>query len=219
MRNSTSHCSVRVLEGAFGVKFFDTRLYEVLQLLSDLFLLNLLWLLACLPILTIFPSTAAMFGVVRKWVQGKEGNVFKLFFSMLRANLRQSLIVGFVWMVICVVLALNFFLLQGIQLPLRITVLTVNMLVSVVLLLATVYLFPVLVNYQTNSYNVLRNAVLLSVGHLPTSFQCLLLVSAVGLILFYVPMAIILAAGSVTAYAVYWLCDRSFEQVSLRRLD
>ncbi|HYK73091.1 MAG TPA: DUF624 domain-containing protein, partial [Pseudoneobacillus sp.] len=31
--------------------------------------LNLLWLLFSLPLITFWPATAALFGVVRKWIR------------------------------------------------------------------------------------------------------------------------------------------------------
>ena len=55
------------------MNILDTRVYRWLETATDFFLLNLMWLVACLPAVTIFPSTAAMFGVVRDWVRRKEG--------------------------------------------------------------------------------------------------------------------------------------------------
>jgi hypothetical protein len=42
------------------MSILDTRVYRWLEVATDFFLLNLMWLVACLPVVTIFPSTAAM---------------------------------------------------------------------------------------------------------------------------------------------------------------
>ncbi len=47
------------------MNILDTKAYQWFEGAANFFLLNLLWLLACAPVVTIFPSTAAMFGVVR----------------------------------------------------------------------------------------------------------------------------------------------------------
>jgi uncharacterized membrane protein YesL len=73
------------------------RLYRFLEVLTNLLLLNLLWLLMCLPVLTVFPATAAMFGVVREWVQKREPSVIRAFFSSFKANFKQSFWIGIVW--------------------------------------------------------------------------------------------------------------------------
>src|SRR5215213_2057949 len=76
------------------MSILDTRIYRWLETATDFFLLNLLWLVACLPVVTIFPSTAAMFGVVRDWVRGKEGSLTRTFITRFQENLGQSLLIG-----------------------------------------------------------------------------------------------------------------------------
>src|SRR5215218_10637139 len=90
------------------MSIIDTRVYRWLEVATDFFLLNLMWLLACLPVVTIFPSTAAMFGVVRDWVRGKEGGLARTFVTRFRENFGQSLLVGAVWAVFGVALFLDF---------------------------------------------------------------------------------------------------------------
>lgn len=46
----------------------DRPIYRTLESFSNLVILNLLWILMCLPIITIFPATIAMFGVIRQWI-------------------------------------------------------------------------------------------------------------------------------------------------------
>lgn len=57
------------------------RAHRLLEVFINLLLLNLLWLLACLPVLTIYPATAAMFGVVRIWVRQGDQGIVRPFFS------------------------------------------------------------------------------------------------------------------------------------------
>src|SRR5215203_5331174 len=76
------------------MSILDTRIYRWLETATAFFLLNLLWLVACLPVVTIFPSTAAMFGVVRDWVRGKDGSLTRTFITRFRENLGLSLLLG-----------------------------------------------------------------------------------------------------------------------------
>ncbi|MCA3748412.1 MAG: YesL family protein [Rubrobacter sp.] len=82
---------------AGGRSVLDGRIYRVLEVFANLVYLNFLWLLACLPVVTIPVSTTAMFGIVREWVRGDEPPIARRFVSLFGENFRQGLIVGVIW--------------------------------------------------------------------------------------------------------------------------
>ncbi|WP_420491978.1 DUF624 domain-containing protein, partial [Neobacillus drentensis] len=45
------------------MNILDSRFYAVVDRLSNLFILNLFWIISCLPIVTIAPATSAMYSV------------------------------------------------------------------------------------------------------------------------------------------------------------
>ena len=61
----------------------------------DLFVLNLLWLLCCLPIVTIGPATAAFYYAMINLVRGEETYLSKDFFHSFRQNLKQGIFLAF----------------------------------------------------------------------------------------------------------------------------
>ncbi len=198
------------------MKVLESRYYGWLETATNLFLLNGLWLLACLPVVTIFSSTAAMFAVVRDWVRGKEIGLFGAFVSRFKENFKQSLTVGVAWTLFGVTLVLDFNVANG--LPHVPGVVMKSLLVLAVCLyaFASVFLFPVMVHYDTKWTGVIKNALLLSIGRLPTTLACLLFVAAVaGITIVVPPLALI--TGAITAYVVYRLCDREFAKIDARR--
>jgi uncharacterized membrane protein YesL len=190
----------------------DTRVYRWLERATDFFLLNLIWLAVCLPVVTIFPSTAAMFGVVRDWVRGKEGSLTRTFITRFRENLGQSLLVGAIWTVFGVALLLDFLLANQLSYWAEIILKSVLVLVSTVYAFGSIYLFPVMVHYETDWKTVIKNSLLISIGRMPTTVVCLVfLVVMVGLTV--VEPFLVVITGSITAYVVYKLCDRVFRQI------
>jgi uncharacterized membrane protein YesL len=190
----------------------DTRVYRWLETATDFFLLNLMWLAVCLPVVTIFPSTAAMFGVVRDWVRGKEGSLTRTFIARFRENLGQSLLVGAIWTVFGVALFLDFLVANQLSYWAEIVLKSLLVLVSTVYAFSSVYLFPVMVHYETDWKTVIKNSLLISIVSLPTTVVCLVfLVVMVGLTV-VVPF-LVLITGSITAYVVYRLCDRVFRKI------
>ena len=194
------------------MNFLDTKAYQWLESATDFFLLNILWLLACVPVVTAFPSTAAMFGVVRDWARGKEAGVFGAFVLRFRQDFRQSLAVGALWTLFGGALFLDFLIANGLPAGPQAVMRFLLVLASILYALASVFLFPVMVHYDTRWTAVPKNALLLAVGRLPITLLCLAMVVAAAALTFFVPLLLV-ATPSVVAYAVYRLCDREFRKI------
>jgi uncharacterized membrane protein YesL len=194
------------------MNILDTNVYQWLERAAGFFLLNLLWLLACVPVVTIFPSTAAMFGVVRDWARGKEAGVLGAFVLRFRQNFRQSLAVGVLWVFFGGALFLDFLIANGLPSGPQVVVRFLLVLASILYALASVFLFPVMVHYETRWTAVPKNALLLAIGRLPIALLCLAMIVAAAALTLFVPL-LVAATPSLTAYAVYRLCDREFRKI------
>ena len=65
---------------------YDGPLMRALVYLGELILLNLLFLLCCLPVITAGASAAAMYTVAFRNLDGKGGHVCRQFFTAFRAK-------------------------------------------------------------------------------------------------------------------------------------
>jgi uncharacterized membrane protein YesL len=204
--------------GRETMSVLDTRVYRWFEVATDFFLLNLMWLVACLPLVTIFPSTAAMFGVVRDWVRHKEGGLVQNFVSRFKENFAQSLLIGAIWTAFGVALFLDFLVAGQLTYWAGVVLKSALVLASTVYAFGSVYLFPVMVHYETDWKTVIKNSVLLSIGRLPTTVICLVLFAVMGAITVVVPLLVIIT-GSITAYFVYKLCDREFRKIDAANGD
>ncbi len=74
-------------------KFFqaDNPYNEWMSKLFDIIWLNILWLIFCIPIVTIGVSTSALYYVMLKLVRGEEGGITGSFTKFFRENFRKSL--------------------------------------------------------------------------------------------------------------------------------
>jgi uncharacterized membrane protein YesL len=190
----------------------DTRVYRWFEVATDFFLLNLMWLVACVPVVTIFPSTAAMFGVVRDWSREKEGGLVRAFASRFRENFAQSLLVGVLWALFGTALVLDFFVAGRLSFVPEVVMKSLLVLATVLYVSASVFLFPVMVHYEMGWKALVKNSLLFSIGRLPTTAACLLFVAVVAGLTAFLPVLIFIT-GSVTAYVVYVLCGREFAKL------
>ena len=171
-----------------------------------------MWLVACVPVVTIFPSTAAMFGVVRDWSREKEGGLVRAFASHFRENFTQSLLVGVLWTLFGAALVLDFFVADRLLFGSEVIMKSLLVLATVLYASASVFLFPVMVHYETDWKALVKNSLLLAIGRLPTTAACLLFVAVVAELTAVLPV-LILITGSVSAYVVYRLCGREFAKL------
>jgi uncharacterized membrane protein YesL len=192
--------------------FLDSHLYRGLDTLTNLFLLNLLWLLACVPLITIFPATAALFAVERSWIRGREHGLFKPFFSYMGQNFVQSLIIGSLWSVIGLILVADYLFVRGITSWVRIPLFGLFLLVAMGYLATAVYLFPVMVHYQTGWIQIIKNSLFLAFKSPGVSFLGIVMITLAGLALYIMPISIFVI-GSITAYLIYRVCHHAFQQI------
>ena len=114
------------------------------------FLLNLLWLVICLPILTIFPATTALFAVVREWQKENDIKVFSAFFRHLKSNFKQSLILGVLWLAVTCLLIVDIIFTIQIESGIKYVLLSFFLLLIIVYVFVTITIFPVLVHYKVS---------------------------------------------------------------------
>lgn len=198
--------------GLHSVDILNSKIYRIGELLVNLFLLNLIWLVACLPIITAFASTAAMFGVVRDWIRETDSGIVMPFARHFKSNLIQSLWIGFLWLVVGGILLVDYFVVGNMVLWLKVPMFLLLVLVTLCFVFASVFLFPVMVNYEARWRTVVKNSFLIAISQPGTTILCVIVVAAALVVTFYVPVAVLIA-GSGTAYIVYLLCTRAFDRI------
>jgi uncharacterized membrane protein YesL len=175
--------------------------------------LSLLWLTACAPVVTIFPATAAMFGVTREWAKGRRPETFRCFVSSFKAHFRQSLWIGLVWTILGIATALNLYWIGNMSGAPRLLSYAATLLVGLAYALTTIYLFPTMVSYEIGWLNVLRNSLLLAVGQPGKTLLCLSILISTVLVFVILPLTLLVTA-SLSSYLVCLLYERALKQAA-----
>jgi uncharacterized membrane protein YesL len=128
-------------------------------------LISTLILIAIVSPFTLFPSTSAMFAVARKWLTGEEdAPLFKTFFRGYKENFLQSMLGGILYALIAVVLYTNFKFYgnqAGAFGVLKFLVLTLTALIGV----SFFHFFSIVTHLHMKFFQILKNAILISIGH------------------------------------------------------
>lgn len=143
--------------------------------IADFVILNLLWLICSLPIVTIGASTTALYTVMLKLVKNEEGYIARGFLKAFKDNLRQSTILWLLFMLLWFILIVDFYSLRF--MPGNISgILQILFLVMGGLLVGMgVYVFALQARFENTIKNTLKNALILVFAKLPYTLLLILL--------------------------------------------
>lgn len=145
----------------------DGKIYAVFSRAADLVILNILWLVCSIPIITIGASTTAMYSVLLKMVRNEENYLVSSFFGAFKENLKQALGIWMAILLAAIVLYFDFYYSahaawEGARL------LLIPLGIAAFLLAALqAYVFPVLAYFINDSKKAVKNSLLMGIAYLP----------------------------------------------------
>lgn len=197
----------------------NSRFHQILSRFSDLVILNLLFLLTSLPFFTVGAANAAMYTLTFRMLRGKEEPMIRSYFGAFRENFRQGTALWLLFLVAAVPAALyfdRFFTAEG---PLHLLFVPF-LLVMVLSVFCLSFAFPLTSQFQNSLGGTLRNALLLSLGHLPRAFVLavihlfpailLLLLPEMFLRVSFLWIALYFSAAAYLSTAVLWKVFKPF---------
>jgi uncharacterized membrane protein YesL len=162
---------------------------------------------------TLVPATAAMFVVVRKWITGDtDVPLLKTFFRGYKENYRQSMIGGIVFMVFGLILYVNYtFYIARTGYAYYMSFLFIGLLA--LLGAAFINFFSVVVHFHMKLTQVLKNAILITIGN-PLGTVFLLVGNAIILYFsFRYTFLIPFFMGALMTYLSFWQFNRSYQSL------
>ncbi|MEH6992463.1 YesL family protein [Neobacillus drentensis] len=137
----------------------DGRIFSTLTKIFDLLILNSVFLIGCMPIITIGASLTALYSVTLKMVRNEESNVVNDFWNSFKKNLKQSSII---WLVALFVFASFIFFAQTIFSTNYSLFLYPLLLLVTVCLFTFMYVFPLIAKFENSSFLIIKNAFFIS---------------------------------------------------------
>ncbi|MEG1525655.1 MAG: DUF624 domain-containing protein [Clostridia bacterium] len=163
---------------------YDGPVVTFLLKIGELFVLNILWLLCCLPIVTAGAATTALCRVVLNNLR-KQGRSYRDFFQVFRLEFRQSTLLWLVFAVVGAALIFNwYFVFRLNSSAFRIAFFVVLCIVSFVYVVVLTFVFPLQAQFDNSICNTIKNAFLMSMAN-PLGTIVMVLFNAIPLLLIY----------------------------------
>ena len=155
---------------------YDSAFSQLLLKLCYGCYLNLLWLVCCIPIVTVGASTTALYYTSLKIVRGEDHSLARMFFKSFRENFRQSTVL---WLIL---LAAGLFLgADGYLVYLALIIAA-----AVVYVIVLLFVFPLVASVSNTNWAMLKNSFLIGTRYL----FCTILVFAVHFAMFFAVVSI-----------------------------
>lgn len=147
---------------------WDNPIMQKIAKAGNLILLNVLWLITSLPLITMGAATTALYSTVFQYQTQEEDAVFKPFFRAFAKNFKQSTLL---WLPMLAILALMIFNMRYLFAYGAGNFVGIVIIVSCAMfLLIQPQLLPQIARFETTLGAVVRNAALLTILHMPSAF-------------------------------------------------
>lgn len=195
----------------------DGPVFRALGKLADLTILNLVFLVCCLPIVTIGAALTALNYVTLKMAEGEEGYIVKSFFKSFRQNFVQSTLLWLITLAAGIVLALDFYIVSGVSDVLMKTCRIALFFAAFLYLMVFTYLFALQARFYNKIRTTIKNALLMSIAEFPKTLLMMVLIAGAALLtflttqtLFYGILVWILFGFSLIAYCNCFFLKKIF---------
>ena len=178
--------------------------------IADTILLCILWLICCIPVVTVGVASGALYYAYHKAIRQDGGHPFRAFFTALKSNFLQATGIWLVLFIYTVVSLAACFLLRAVRdsVPLTGVFLALGVAVVGFVMMWGLVLFPYQARFKNTTAAVLKNSAILTIANLPWSILLLLLFAvAVGVTLFKPALCLPVAAMDL------WLSNIILERI------
>ena len=139
-----------------------TSLGAFLRVLCDLMILNVLWAVCSLPVVTIGPATSALCSVMLKLARGEPVATVRTFFGAMKENLRQSLPLGLIGLAGLAVAVVDWMFAVEQEGYIRTLYFIVGVIVSAIVLAYWAWAFALNAGFENSLGGTIKNALSLA---------------------------------------------------------
>jgi uncharacterized membrane protein YesL len=199
----------------------DSPFVQFMGRVADLMWLNILFIICCIPVITVGASITAMYYVTLKMVRNEESYITKGFFKSFKLNFRQATIIWLIMLLAGGLFAFDYAIMSG-RMGIDVggnnfaTVMQVLLIaVSVFYIFTATFVFPILSKFDNSVKNTIKNAFIMSIRHFPATLACIAIGIVIALLIIYFPIMTMLSfflLFSLAAYANSFIFVRVFDK-------
>ncbi len=193
----------------------DSKAYQLMMLFYQLLVINLLFILSCVPLFTIGAAITALYSVTFKIIRHEEENVSVMYLKKFKAEFKKSTQIWLTYLGLILLFGLGYSAIRRLFQNRPEFFFLVLVFLSFVLLV-TNYVFPLVAKFDNTATETVKNALFLALKHVPQSILLFLMfVGSTVLIPLYFPTWLFLWVGigfALNAYLSSFVLETVFKK-------
>lgn len=192
--------------------------HNVLEWISRLALLNILWIffsIVGLGIFGFFPATAAMFSVVRRWsLREMDFSIFLTFWKAYKKEFIKSNILGMILKLIGIVLIIDVYYLKQASSFIQQLLSVPFLILSILFVCMLLYVFPMYVHYEMKVLQVLKNSFFVMIMNPLSTLMMLVCGAGLMILLSFAPPLLLICSGNLLALLITRPAMNAFQKIN-----
>ena len=174
---------------------YDGPFMSMMTRVGNLMIVSILWVLACLPVITVIPASAALYHSVVKVVREKGKGVVKDFFVSFTSNIKQGIILSLAvlfsgaLLAYCIYIGLQFKSIPGFL------YLGIGIFLAIIWCMTVLFIPPVLARFEGDVPTLIRMALYLPTKNMLLTFAMLLLFAVIVFLTDFYPIVLMFTPG------------------------
>lgn len=196
----------------FSIFNLDNPIMQFMGKVFDVLTASILWLICCIPVVTIGASTTAMYYVTLKIVRDENTHTVRSFLRAFSSNFKQATIIWLIMLLVLVIVGVNIFFYSFVVDPVETSNLLIfGLCIIFALIWITIfnYIFPLIARFQNTLRQTVSNAFVMAIANI--GYTVLMLVLDIGAVLLsirYFPLAGFAAAIWLNSYFLLKIFDK-----------
>ena len=188
-------------------------LYRLSKTVGDVVIISALFLLFCLPVVTIGASVSALYYTVYRKYYKKHDEITKDFMHSLKDNLKDGIIIHLIYLIFSAIAGFNiyfaFFGIGNVKLPEWYTIVSLVPLIPVIFSLPFVY--PLLARFNNGIKATIKNSFTLCMINFPKFLLIwLIVIAALAVTIVFPPAMLVTPTGAM--YLCQMITEKAFSQ-------
>ena len=194
----------------------DSPIMRFLGRLADVMILNIVFLITCLPVVTLGAAWTSLSYVTLKMSRDEESYIVKSYFKAFRQNFRQATAIWGIALVAMFIFYMDFHIIRSMNQSMAQVMFILLAAIAMLAALTLLYVFPVLAKFDNTIMGTIRNAFIMSILQLPKTVV-MFVMAFFPLIIYLVSLRLIpiifLFGFSLPAYASAMLYNKFFQKL------
>lgn len=172
----------------------NSTFFRFITNIGNLIIVSVLWIIGCIPLITIGTSTAALYYTCVKVIRHGRGYLFSSFLHSYRSNLKQGTIVTALALIISFILYMNFRYITSLDTAPQylIAIYQISMTFFACLL---IYMIAVMSRFSVTFFQLLKLSVFMMIRHFYYTFIMLVLLITVMILMMAIPFSVLFLPG------------------------